>query len=439
MGRRLGYVLILAVVAAGCTDKPATFSEIAPIFARSCTHCHTEHGIAPFPLETYAEAALHAHQIAQQVATGSMPPWDAVRDDDCSPPRPFANDETLSAHDRDAILSWANSGAPEGTPGAQAIASQPPALDTWDVTAAMTAPYTPAVGRDDYRCFVVDPGVTTDRYVTAVDFVVGNPAVVHHASLLADVTRSLEAKLGPDGFDCSTEITTAPLRELDPWTPGVGPDVYPTGLSRLLPANSLLVFQMHYAAHSAAEAGPDQSAFHLQTVATPTQNLLMDWEFGDVTSPADAPPRLLAGPDDRNGVEFFIPDGATKHTETMEIPVGDVTAGRLFAIQAHAHFAGTEIRAELTKSDGSHVCLLKDRWRFHWQRRYTYEGTQDQLVKLDPGDVVTVRCTYDNSPANDELVAFRSSLGLGLSDISYGGHSTDEMCHVMLHVFTPSQ
>jgi hypothetical protein len=262
---------------------------------------------------------------------------------------------------------------------------------------------------------------------------------VHHASLLADVTRSLEAKIGPAGFDCSTEITSGGLRELDPWTPGIGPDIYPADLSRLLPANSLLVFQIHYAAHSDATDGADQSAFHLQTTDAATANQLVDWQFGGITTPGDGPPRLLPDPDDRDGVEFYIPEGVTKHTETMEMLIGDVTAGKLYAIQAHAHFAATEIRAELTKANGKRVCLLKDRWRFHWQRRYTYEGTPDQLIQLDPGDVVTVRCTYNNSPSNAELLDFRSSLGMDLTDIAYGGHSTDEMCHVMLHVLTPAQ
>ena len=440
--RQVGGVLVLAILAtaiAGCTSKPATFSDIAPILARSCTHCHAEGGLAPFSLETYADASRYAGLIANAVETGEMPPWDAVHDDDCATPLPFAHDESLSAHDRDAIISWATNGTPEGTPGVRAIAHEPPTLDTWDITAAMSAPHVPPAGQDEYRCFVVDPGITTDRYVTAVDFVPGNPAIVHHASLLADPTRSLESKIGPDGLDCTTEITSAPLRELDPWTPGVGPDIYPAGVSRLLPANSLLVLQIHYAAHPDVGSASDQSAFHLQTVAAPTANLLMDWMFGGVTAPADAPPRLLPGPDDRGMVEFYIPEGVTDHTETMEIPVVPATAGRLFAIQAHAHFAATEIRAELQKADGTRICLLKDRWRFHWQRRYTYDAPADQLIQLDPGDVVTVRCTYNNSPTNQELVEFRDSLGLGLSDLTYGPYSTNEMCHVMLHVMTPSQ
>jgi hypothetical protein len=36
---------------------------------------------------------------------------------------------------------------------------------------------------DDYRCFLVDPGVDEDAFITGVQFLPGNDEIVHHAIL----------------------------------------------------------------------------------------------------------------------------------------------------------------------------------------------------------------------------------------------------------------
>ena len=48
----------------------------------------------------------------------------------------------------------------------------------------MPEPYTPSaptgVGTDDYRCFLLDPELAEDAFLTGVDVLPGNPDVVHH-------------------------------------------------------------------------------------------------------------------------------------------------------------------------------------------------------------------------------------------------------------------
>ena len=51
---------------------------------------------------------------------------------------------------------------------------------------AGSTPYTPAApngGTDDYRCFLLDPRIAGDTFVTGFDIVPGQPAEVHHVIL----------------------------------------------------------------------------------------------------------------------------------------------------------------------------------------------------------------------------------------------------------------
>ena len=93
------------------TPAPTFSKDVAPILYKNCTNCHRPGEIGPMPLVTYKDARPWAKSIATRVANGTMPPWHA------SPAHgQFLNDRSLKAADRDALLKWANSGAPEGNP-----------------------------------------------------------------------------------------------------------------------------------------------------------------------------------------------------------------------------------------------------------------------------------------------------------------------------------
>jgi hypothetical protein len=52
-----------------------------------------------------------------------------------------------------------------------------------DLADAVYRPSAPDGATDDYRCFLADPGLGSDAFVTGVSFLPGNPAVVHHSIL----------------------------------------------------------------------------------------------------------------------------------------------------------------------------------------------------------------------------------------------------------------
>src|SRR5690349_22653154 len=75
-------------------------------------------------------------------------------------------------------------------------------------TIYMPKPYTPKApngGTDEYRCFLVDPGISHNEYLTGSQFLPQNAAIVHHAIFF---------RIGPD--------EAASARRLDEDSPGEG-------------------------------------------------------------------------------------------------------------------------------------------------------------------------------------------------------------------------
>src|SRR5215471_3713156 len=97
-------------VSASAQSTPTFSKDVAPILYKNCANCHRAGEIGPMALLTYKDARPFARSIANRVQAGTMPPWHA---DDPTHTK-FSNDRSLSAADRDVIIKWATSGAPEG-------------------------------------------------------------------------------------------------------------------------------------------------------------------------------------------------------------------------------------------------------------------------------------------------------------------------------------
>ena len=122
------------------------YRDVAPILASKCTSCHSAGNIAPFALESAAEARMWAPALAAAVMQGTMPPW---------PPDPacnsYAHDRSLSDEQRAAIVGWAEAGAPEGDASDAAPAPEPPPAIDYDMQLQLPVAYTPTIAPDEYR------------------------------------------------------------------------------------------------------------------------------------------------------------------------------------------------------------------------------------------------------------------------------------------------
>lgn len=86
-----------------------------------CVEFHREGGVAPFALETYEQVVSYAGMIRKQVNEGVMPPWFAAPSH--AGGSGWANDRSLPAADKAALLAWLagdkNAGDPADAPTAR--------------------------------------------------------------------------------------------------------------------------------------------------------------------------------------------------------------------------------------------------------------------------------------------------------------------------------
>lgn len=369
-------------------DGPTYHRDVAPILARDCVECHRAGGIAPFPLATYEEVAPHAARIAAATAARTMPPSNLDGSGACNT---YVDGRWLADDEIAAIMLWAEAGAPAGAPPTEPPPEAPPGwtLDRVDLTLAMPEAYTPSEAvDDDYRCFIIDPGLAEDVFVTGFEVRLGREQTVHHMTLFALDSEAdelaaaeLDAAEAAPGYTCLGD-TVVPSR----WLVGAGPgdrgSLLPEGTGLLMAAGRKTVLQMHYnRLHGAA---PDRTAIDLKLERS-------------VARPAVV---------ERIAAEYFeLPPGQREVVVTEEMELGaDFT---LWGVWPHMHNTGARLRVTASRAD-SETCLARvNRYSFHWQRFAFYE----RPIRVREGDVLRIECTYDTT-GRDETTWW----GLGTAD-----------------------
>jgi mono/diheme cytochrome c family protein len=435
----------VAPVPTATTGQAVTFhKDVEPIVQAHCQKCHTDGGIAPFSLMTYGLAKDFASSMAEETGARRMPPWGAQETSECKPRFGWKDDERLSEAEIAVIKAWSEQGAPEGDPKDAPPAKAPPPTDLVGSTSIKPAePYTlGAATRDVFRCFVMDPGLTTTKFMTGSFFVPKNKTVVHHALAFAVPST---AKLPGDGvsYECPGGPNVANANLIAAWAPGSVPAVYPTGVALPLEAGTKVIMQIHYHPHANATPDPDQTAFQFSTTDVPPEYVVLPRLIGNFRNPVAAGIGLMPGPaDPASGVDFFIPAEAKAHTETMLFTMPERLNGNpvpaklgILGVGSHMHVVGVDQkvtikRAAATGGEPAEECLLQEpHWDFDWQRGYQYATSLETLPTISPGDKLEVRCTFDNTMNNLKLKATLSEQGLKQTqDVRLGESTLDEMC-----------
>ncbi len=163
------------------------------------------------------------------------------------------------------------------------------------MTLTMDADYTPSapngVGTDDYRCFLLDPHLTKDTWLTGTNVLPGNPSVVHHVILFqvppdkVAEAESLDAETPDEGWTCfggsglSGEFTNLDDASwLGAWAPGGKESLTKDGYGVKLAPGSRMIMQVHYNLLAGAE--PDRSSTQIRVMPgraalTPVHTYLM--------------------------------------------------------------------------------------------------------------------------------------------------------------------
>ena len=423
-------------------EAPTWHGDIAPIVMDSCARCHNGAGIAPFSLDTYEDVAALAPAVLHAVEEGSMPPWGARDDEGCEAPAAWKNDLRLSDDDKALVRAWVEAGTPEGDEESAAPLPPAPSLDLEDADLRIELPVeyvvepTDGSTTDEHLCFVVDPRITEDVWVTGTQVLPDNERVVHHVVVWTDPTGASMEMANADGYYPCLDFPDVPdANMLGVWVPGAVPTEPPPGSGFAMPAGSLVVVNLHY--HPTFEAEPDRTEVDLRftTTAPPLEARVTGaGNFQTLLEDGDG---LQPGPDDPStGPAFFIPAGAEAHTETMlQTMPADGREVRLWQVGTHMHYVGVDMRIDLQRAnpgagEPATECLLQTpRWDFDWQRNYDYHAAIEDLPVMGPGDRVLMRCVYDNTLDNPGVVRALEDRGLDEPvDVTMGSDTLDEMC-----------
>ncbi|HEX6241078.1 MAG TPA: cytochrome c, partial [Polyangiales bacterium] len=409
----------------GAPTEVTYWQDMVPLFEQHCLQCHQQGGIGPVRLDQYSEAKRFAALIAYDTKARVMPPWHATSDGSCGE---FQGSLALSDEQIERIAAWVRGGAQEGTPGQVKL----PAVDQLAKASEYALPtYVPVAQggalaeNDDYHCFVVEPNVTEQRYITGYDIAPGTSEIVHHVVVSvvdpsqradiedAEVTNAqLMAKLEADapdgsGYPCFSPAGDGVNARSTPvvWAPGQGVVRFPGESGVLVRPTDKLVIQVHYNLSDPKQRGKSDATRVRFDLASQVRNLaifatpdaLLESLFVSPephTLEPGKPSVLYSFKRSLAELELEDDDGSLSASQSAEL--------KLWGVMPHMHERGHKLQMRIKPSATSDVQCGVDvqSWDFHWQRMYFYQ----QPWKLDASAELEVTCDFDTSSAQQPVL-----------------------------------
>lgn len=216
-----------------------TYTDIQPHFEEHCNSCHFSGGIAPFAFDSPQNIRKRAKPILESLETLTMPPW--LAENSYSE---FCNEQTMSDEVRSRMISWLRNGAEIGEEFIENTPSKDYHRDSSVYVIQSPAAHTITTDSNSYACFVFEPNLEQDTFVTSINFKSSNFNVVHHLTLFVDTSGVLDSK--PDCWVCTRDGTARDLVLIEPWTKGYRKVQFTEGFGYRLPKNSKFLLQAHY-------------------------------------------------------------------------------------------------------------------------------------------------------------------------------------------------
>jgi hypothetical protein len=263
----------------------------------------------------------------------------------------------------------------------------------------------PADGPDVYQNFVIPLEISEDKLVAGVEFVPGNPRVVHHSLLFLDANgqaRKLDAKTPEIGYSTFGGPGFIPTGSIGGWSPGKSPRRLPDGYGRPLRKGSDLVMQIHY--HPTGKVERDRSKVAVYFVESPQHAVEAIWVSSH---------------------NHDIPPGESDYRlkSSYALPC-DVT---MFGVIPHMHLLGQMMKVDAVLPDGTRRDLIDiPRWDFNWQDDYRFA----KPLQLPAGTRLEVEASYDNSADNP------SNPSSPPKQVTWGEGTNDEMLYCFFLVAT---
>ena len=343
-----------------------TFSkQISRILQRRCIKCHRAGDIGPFELQDYDEVVGWSDMMKEVIEQQRMPPWHADPEHG-----EFANDASMPESEKQQFYRWVEAGCPEGDP--DDLPTPLEFTEGWqlpsepDVVIPMSKdPYkVPAdVGPKGvpYQYFTVESAFAEDKWVTAAEVQPGNKSVVHHIIVYAQPPKK-------EGRRHWIFLTA--------YVPGLRYEPLPPKSAKLIPADSTLIFEMHYT----PVGSPQSDISRLGLIFTDPETITHEIVTTEIAC-----------------YDFEIPPNEDNHrvsATSQPIKYSDV---RLRSLSPHMHLRGKSFLYELITKDGKRKTLLDvPSYDFNWQTTYVLK----EPLKLPKGSLVHCKAAFDNSTNN---------------------------------------
>lgn len=395
------------------------YEDVRPLLTEHCVACHTQGSIAPFQLDSYEDVVELAPAIRTVVEARTMPPFGVRADGSC---QDYADPRWLTEDELGTIRAWIDGGMAAGDDSLEA--PQPPELPTLEgETQTVSIPeYLPETHEelgfalDDYRCFPIEFGTESDRYLTGFDVMPDNEELVHHVlGFRVDPTflgntaaiAQLEAIDDEPGWPCYGAAGEGILPQGVPitWAPGQGAVNYPEGIGVRFEPGDLMVVQMHY--NILEDAGVDASGIRLRWEdEVETEGYQTLWDPFLIQSFTGGDQTLAPGMD---SVKY-----TWDATFNDMFQFGDYTFPRinLLGVIPHMHERGRKMSLKIERAGEMECAADVDRYDYNWQRTYFYE----EPIPVDAQDTLHVECDFDTRGSSEPV-----SAGFG---------TQDEMCLV---------
>lgn len=386
-----------ATVAQG-NSLPTYYGAVENVLRRNCASCHRDGapsigGItAPMALTSYEDARRYAARIARVVRDGYMPPWGA----DVQHQGVFKDERYISEEDRQALIDWAEAGAPMGDPSeatntvamADVVTREPvqaPDGSMWwmgvpDMIVGFQEPVLVCEEVEDWQprlpMRVIDGQIDEPKWIRAMEISPGSE-IVHH---------TVSSHLGVG-------------------VPGRGPFEFPEGWGILLTEDPHVSISMHY--HK--DPGPGTA------VLDDTRGGFKFYEHGDAID-------YVVETELQPFTDFTIPAGDPNY------PVYNTTHFDediyLLSMGPHAHYRGKAVKIELERPDRPfrETLLWVPDYDFNWQ--FQYELQEPYFIPA--GSKMHITWWYDNSadnPYNPDPT----------QEVTYGPATTDEMMNARIY------
>ena len=356
----LGAGIVLLAPAGGAhkpITSPYTFNDdVFPIVKERCGNCHHAGGVAPMSLMTHAEAVPWGESIRAELMAGHMPPWRV----DSAASR-FRNVQVLTGRELNVLLTWASGGTPPGDPDKAPTSASPERrwpLGVPDLELHLPNEVTiPAAVQEQVTEFVIPTGLTSARWMRAVDLLPGTPAVVRSATVSVK-TDTTAARGG-----------TVLERLVALWLPGDHPVPLDGGAAFHLPAGADLIVRVRYRKTWEYEnrSVSDRSSLGLYF--------------------ADEPVTAL------EALNLFSA-AAEKPAETSVTITATITEPlRAVAIYPDPDFANAAVTVTVIRPDKSRDELIAFRPHAGWARRYWFR----EPIVLPRGTRIEARATFDGA------------------------------------------